>query len=200
MVIVFRCWKTLVSLGCTNTIVKWLVLRKGRSQCYLFWAVCYTIERLIGLFLFEIPSKWKNPSSALIERRHPRVYEIHHKDKMVVKHLFLYANPILVGWHIWYEPEYIPYSRFSFPYFMIKNGKRQAILIHLLFLNRLHNWKVEIPDSDQSEYSGEHDDVIKWKHFPRYWSFVRGIHRSRWIPRTKASDTEPWCFLSSTPE
>ena len=24
-----------------------------------------------------------------------------------------------------------------------------------------------------------HDDVIKWKHFPRYWSFVRGIHRSR---------------------
>ena len=22
-----------------------------------------------------------------------------------------------------------------------------------------------------------HDDVIKWKHFPRYWSFVRGIHR-----------------------
>ena len=23
-----------------------------------------------------------------------------------------------------------------------------------------------------------HDDVIKWKHFPLYWSFVRGIHRS----------------------
>ena len=22
-----------------------------------------------------------------------------------------------------------------------------------------------------------HDDVIKWKHFPRYWSFARGIHR-----------------------
>ena len=22
------------------------------------------------------------------------------------------------------------------------------------------------------------DDVIKWKHFPRYWPFVRGIHRS----------------------
>ena len=24
----------------------------------------------------------------------------------------------------------------------------------------------------------KHDDVFKWKHFPRYWSFVRGIHRS----------------------
>ena len=23
-----------------------------------------------------------------------------------------------------------------------------------------------------------HDDVIKWKHFPRDWTFVRGIHRS----------------------
>ena len=24
-----------------------------------------------------------------------------------------------------------------------------------------------------------HDDVIKWKHFPRYWPFARGIH---WSP------------------
>ena len=24
---------------------------------------------------------------------------------------------------------------------------------------------------------GQHDDVIKWKHSPRYWPFVRGIHR-----------------------
>ena len=26
--------------------------------------------------------------------------------------------------------------------------------------------------------STKHDDVIKWKHFPRYWPFVRGNHRS----------------------
>ena len=26
--------------------------------------------------------------------------------------------------------------------------------------------------------SDKHDGVIKWKHFPRYWPFVRGIHRS----------------------
>ena len=25
---------------------------------------------------------------------------------------------------------------------------------------------------------GHHDDVMKWKHFPRCWPFVRGIHRS----------------------
>ena len=45
-----------------------------------------------------------------------------------------------------------------------------------------------------------HDDVIKWKHFPRNWPFVRGIHRSRWIPHTKASDAELWCFLWSASE
>ena len=28
------------------------------------------------------------------------------------------------------------------------------------------------------QLSLNHNDVIKWKHFPRYWSFVRGIHRS----------------------
>ena len=26
--------------------------------------------------------------------------------------------------------------------------------------------------------SSHHDDVIWWKHFPRYWSFVRGIYPS----------------------
>ena len=33
-----------------------------------------------------------------------------------------------------------------------------------------------------------HDDVIKWKHFPCYWPFVRGIHRSPVSPLPKASD------------
>ena len=27
-------------------------------------------------------------------------------------------------------------------------------------------------------YCYAHDDVMKWKHFPRSWSLVRGIHRS----------------------
>ena len=37
-------------------------------------------------------------------------------------------------------------------------------LFHVLNLGYSATWK--------------HDDVIKWKHFPRYWPFVRGIHRS----------------------
>ena len=41
-------------------------------------------------------------------------------------------------------------------------------------LNRWDPWKRHDMES-QSHY---HDDVIKWKHFPRNWPFVRGIHRS----------------------
>ena len=49
-------------------------------------------------------------------------------------------------------------------------------------------------------WPGQHDDVIKWKHFPRYWPVVRGIHRPRWNPRTKAGGAEFWCFLWSASE
>ena len=28
-----------------------------------------------------------------------------------------------------------------------------------------------------ANHLSKHDDVIKWKHFPRFWPFVRGIHR-----------------------
>ena len=41
---------------------------------------------------------------------------------------------------------------------------------------------------------------MKWKHFPRNRPFVRGIHRSRWTPHTKASDAELWCLLWSASE
>ena len=40
----------------------------------------------------------------------------------------------------------------------------------------------DINKSSRPHYSEKvkymHDDVIKWKHFPRYWPFVRRIHRS----------------------
>ena len=45
-----------------------------------------------------------------------------------------------------------------------------------------------------------HDDVIKWKHFPRYWPLCREFTGRRGIHRTKASDMELWCFLWSAPE
>ena len=38
--------------------------------------------------------------------------------------------------------------------------------------------------------TSSHDDVIKWRHYPRYWPFVREIHRSPVNSLTKASDAE----------
>ena len=35
------------------------------------------------------------------------------------------------------------------------------------------NWYISVKD-----HKSLHDDVIKWKHFPRYWPYVRGIHQS----------------------
>ena len=45
------------------------------------------------------------------------------------------------------------------------------------------------------------DDVINWKHFPRYWPFVRGIHRTPVNPPppppAKASNAELWSARSN---
>ena len=38
-------------------------------------------------------------------------------------------------------------------------------------------WPLKII-SEQAHSNAKHDDVIKWRNFPLYWLFVRGIHRS----------------------
>ena len=44
-------------------------------------------------------------------------------------------------------------------------------------LHDLIDYRARKINSRECNYSS-HDDVIKWKHFPRYWPFVRRIHRS----------------------
>ena len=65
--------------------------------------------------------------------------------------------------------------------------------VTLISVRLLHSTSLE-------RISATHDNVIKWKHFPRYWPFVRRIHRSPVNSRTKASDAELLCFLWSAPE
>ena len=59
--------------------------------------------------------------------------------------------------------------------------------IHRGLMNSPHKWPVTrkmFPFDDvimcwcPMQYWSKHDDVIKWKHFPRYWPFVRGIYQS----------------------
>ena len=45
-----------------------------------------------------------------------------------------------------------------------------------------------------------HEDIIKWKHFPRYWPFVRGINRSPVQSPHKGQWRGAWCFLWSAPK
>ena len=42
----------------------------------------------------------------------------------------------------------------------------------------VYEWLAILPANQFPHTKIRHDDVIKWKHFPRYWPFVRGIHRS----------------------
>ena len=42
-----------------------------------------------------------------------------------------------------------------------------------------------------------HDDVIKWKLFPRCWPYCGEFAGHRWIHLTKDSDAELWYFLWS---
>ena len=51
----------------------------------------------------------------------------------------------------------------------------------------------------QENYGIHHDDVIKWKHFPRYWPFVRGIHRSPLNSPHKGQWRGALMFLCSAP-
>ena len=54
--------------------------------------------------------------------------------------------------------------------------KPQPSDLHTLGRNRVYHVNKPLPPYfSPVKY---HDDVIKWKHFPRYWPFVRGIHRS----------------------
>ena len=61
-------------------------------------------------------------------------------------------------------------------------------------------YKDKMPRATRVEQVGSHDDVIKWKLFPRYWPCARGIHRSPVNSPHKGQ--WPWAliFLWSEPE
>ena len=56
----------------------------------------------------------------------------------------------------------------------------------------LYTYMVTCCLSDKNINSFSHDDVIKWKHFPCYWPFVRGIHRSP----VNSPQKGQWCRAS----
>ena len=71
---------------------------------------------------------------------------------------------------------------------MIKNAKISWCILQIMPVIWDHNysrmWPVKLPRRHhythvhQGHNMKSHDGVIKWKHFPRYWAFVRRIYRS----------------------
>ena len=63
----------------------------------------------------------------------------------------------------------------------VKFNREQRGFVRVNYPENVWNEFANLLDSNHevmvSKYKN-HDDVIKWKHFPRYWPFVRGIHRS----------------------
>ena len=69
-----------------------------------------------------------------------------------------------------------------------------SIFVTYDWYTRLQLKAISVHEPHHSLWCRGHDDVIKWKHFPRYWPFVRGIYR------TKPSDVQLWCFRWSATE
>ena len=68
-----------------------------------------------------------------------------------------------VKYHLIYQ---ISIKRYRFTYRIDQTDRYAALIFKCIFLNE-NAWTLI-----------KHDDVTKWKHFPCYWPFVRGIHRS----------------------
>ena len=66
----------------------------------------------------------------------------------------------------------IEQSNLSVIYWAVRPASVNSMTIFLCRSGiRSHAWSLAC-------FPLRHDDVIKWKHFPRYWPFVREIHRS----------------------
>ena len=76
-----------------------------------------------------------------------------------------------------------------------------AIRFHLsLYFGRLNACIINFKLMSGDFTFVNHDDVIKWKHFSCYCPLYGEFTGDRWIPLTKASDAELWCFLWFGPE
>ena len=76
----------------------------------------------------------------------------------------------------------------------------QAIHITLDWYYTLDTGRQHSAFSIHRNITRGHDDVIKWKHFPRYWPCVRGIHRSPVNSLHKGQWRGTLMFLWSAPE
>ena len=95
--------------------------------------------------------------------------------------VFFFISAVL--WLVWFIWPCMIAGGFICPYTISGGGMVVGVgmLLHHFRVcfrcvwNLIYLWHIQY---NWTGYTLAHDDVIKWKHFPRYWPFVREIHRS----------------------
>ena len=138
---------------------------------------------------FKLRSKFKTLYSiskpSQVHKNYAYIYCSRHTCYLIATHRTV--KSVITGW----TQKYIPK----------KENHKLGIYVHV-FILCMCSWvkfryqmRPQISHLVKAYYSCLlllNDDVIKWKHFPRYWSLVNSS--------TKASDAELWCCLWSAPE
>ena len=96
--------------------------------------------------------------------------------------LFLSGNAGVIGAQIIWAVKSVWIRHISFSHMSYLHITKfcflfQKIYMFLIIISNVIYCK-SFPFRPGRAYFAIHDDVIKWKYFPRYWRFVRGIHRS----------------------
>ena len=72
----------------------------------------------------------------------------------------------------WYDVSHVKLLQLLLLFFLFIVISRVNVIVHVNVHANVHVIVIA------HAIAPVHDDVIKWKHFPRNWPFVRGIHRS----------------------
>ena len=75
-----------------------------------------------------------------------------------------------MGCFYWWSNYYVSCGPYISTYITVTTQERHVVPSHSI-------WQELSSRYAHEHYWVVHDDVIKSKHFPRYWPFVRGIHR-----------------------
>ena len=97
------------------------------------------------------------------------------------------GNDDVIKWN--YFPRYCPFVRGIHWWFPSQRPARRSFDVFFDFMLQIkylrtciylyRSYNSRQLQEPSNEDTSQHDDVIKWKYYPRYWPFVRGIHRSQ---------------------
>ena len=92
--------------------------------------------------------------------------------------------------------------RMIFVKFLNAHLQQPAMIINAMQFHSVDKQYIPLPTDPRyakpdlcRPVENEHDDVIKWKHFPHYWPFVRGIHR--WPVKSPHKGQWHWAMIFS---